>query len=187
MIDFYALRSQQYKYFIEFYNYFDAIKCLNLLPNMQYSLSLAYFNLYKDTNNLNNLKEADKLLKEALIKFPAMLLQLLDKCNVMPDKDVENSRIFARHANLNIPDGLRYLYDLYSIRMNCEWKIGEVITWLEKNVKEIVINEEIHLKQVKEYQSKFKTLFKFAPANLLRHIVLCDSKEMALTLPPVNI
>jgi hypothetical protein len=65
---------------------------------MQYSISLAYFNLYQDTNNIEDLNEANKHLKEALVKFPGLLLELLDKCAIIPDKDVEKHQIFAKHS-----------------------------------------------------------------------------------------
>ena len=127
MIDFYALRSRQYKYLIDFYCYFNPIKHLSLLPNMQYSIALAYFHLYEDTKNIEHLNEANKQLKEALLKFPALLLELLDKCAIQPEKEVEKHDFFAKHNHLNTPQGLKCLFNLYVIRMNSEWKIPEVI------------------------------------------------------------
>ena len=41
----------------------------------------------------------------------------------------------------SIPEGLKYLTDLYVVRMHTEWKIPENLQWLEKNVK-VLINKE---------------------------------------------
>ena len=127
MIDFYALRSRQYKYLIDFYCYFNPIKHLSLLPNMQFSIALAYFHLYEDTRSIEHLNEANRQLIEALLKFPGLLLELLDKCAIQPDKDVEKHDFFAKHNHFNTPQGLKCLFNLYVIRMNSEWKIPEVI------------------------------------------------------------
>ena len=185
-IDFYALRSRQHKYLINFYKCFNSIKHLHLLPNMQYSIGLAYFNLYQDTNNSEDLNEANKHLKEALVKFPGLLLELLDKCAIIPDKDVEKHQIFAKHSHLNTPEGLKCLYNLYVVRMHSEWKIPEVVAWLEKNVKLIIEDSKCLIKTINDNKTRFKSLFLKTPANVLRHIILSDSKEMALTLPPVS-
>ena len=63
--------------------------------------------------------------------------------------------------------------------------IIKVVVWLEKNLK-IIIDESKNLnKSINDYKNRFKTLFAKIPPNVLRHIILSDSKEMALYLPPV--
>lgn len=100
IIDFYAIRSSQYEYFIDLYELFNKTKHLDLMPNMSMSLALAYFYLYKKTNNQEDLNKADKKLQECLVRFPAILMDLLDKCNVIPDKQVETHWIFAKTSHL---------------------------------------------------------------------------------------
>ena len=185
MIDFYALRSRQYKYLIDFYIHFNPIKHLSLLPNMQYSIALAYFHLYEDTRNIEHLNEADKQLKEALVKFPGLLLDLLEKCAIQPDKEVEKHDFFSKHSHLSTPEGLKCLINLYAIRMNSEWKIPEVVVWLEKNVKKIIEDSKSFIKAINENKNKFKSLFVKIPPNVLRHVILSDSKDMRINLPPV--
>ncbi len=101
VIDFYAIRSTEYRYLIDFYELFNPFKHLDLLPNMVFSTSLAYFCLYNQTNDETLLNKAEKLLQDALVRFPALLLDLLDKCGVMPDKEVDSkNKIFTRASNL---------------------------------------------------------------------------------------
>ena len=70
--------------------------------------------------------------------------------------------------------------------MHSEWKIPEVVAWLEKNVKLIIEDSKCLIKTINDNKTRFKSLFLKTPANVLRHIILSDSKEMALTLPPVS-
>jgi hypothetical protein len=63
--------------------------------------------------------------------------------------------------------------------------IIKVVVWLEKNVK-LIIDESRNLnKSINDYKNRFKTLFAKIPPNVLRHVILSDSKEMVLNLPPV--
>lgn len=101
VIDFYAIRATEYRYLVDFYELFNPFKHLNLLPNMIFSTALAYFCLYNQTSDESLLAKGEKLLQEALIRFPAMLLDLLDKCGVMPDNQVDSqNKIFTRASNL---------------------------------------------------------------------------------------
>ena len=152
------------------------------------------------------------MLKDALVKFPYVLMELLEKCGVTPDKQVEKSRTFAKTSNLSVPQGLKYLLDLYVLRMHYEWRIPENIQWLESTVKELVNNEKSIESSVNEHKKKlelfssipvssflfklnwtsslhflrFKTLFTKVPPNLYRHLILSDYKEIPVLLPPVR-
>lgn len=81
MIDFYAIRSKEYEWFCEFCNLWEDSRNLQQLPNIAYSLALAYFHLGKH-------EQADELLQNALIMFPGVLNQLLDKCSINTDSKV---------------------------------------------------------------------------------------------------
>lgn len=100
LIDFYAIRSNQFEYLIEFYETFNSTKHLNLLPNIAMSVALAYFYLFKQTNDTSHLDKAEKLLQDALVRFPSILMDLLEKCGVVPDKQVESHWIFAKTSHL---------------------------------------------------------------------------------------
>lgn len=155
LIDLYALRSSQYAYLVDFYESFDPFKHLSLMPNMALSVALAYYSLYRQNNDKETLAKATKMLKDALVKFPYVLMELLEKCGITPDKQVEKSRTFAKTSNLSVPQGLKYLLDLYVLRMHYEWRIPENIQWLESTVKELVNNEKSIESSVNEHKKKF--------------------------------
>lgn len=100
LIDFYAIRSSQYEYLIEFYETFSDLKHLNLMPNMLMSYALAHHYLYNKTNNKDNLEKGNKALTEALLRFPGVLMSMLDKLSVIPEKQVESHRFFAKTSHL---------------------------------------------------------------------------------------
>jgi hypothetical protein len=90
----------QYDFLIDFYTTFNPTKHLHLMPNMSMSTALAYWYKYKQTNDPSHLERANKLLEESLIRFPSILMELLDKCNVQPDKQVEKHWIFSKVSHL---------------------------------------------------------------------------------------
>lgn len=81
-IDFYALRSREYEWFIDFCDLWEESRNLTQLPNIAYSLALAHF-------HLGNREVADELLENALFMFPGVLIPLLDKCGVQTDLKVQ--------------------------------------------------------------------------------------------------
>lgn len=80
-IDFYALKSREYEWFIKFCNLWEDSRNLIQLPNVAYSLALAHF-------RLENKTDADTLLQNALIMFPGVLKILLEKCSIQTDTKV---------------------------------------------------------------------------------------------------
>ena len=90
MMDFYAIRSQQYSWFLEFLTSWDPKRNLTQLPNMAYSMALAQF--YHSKNQ--DFAMADHSIQKALIEFPGVLLPLMDKCSVDIDKRVLGSPFF---------------------------------------------------------------------------------------------
>ena len=139
LIDFYAIRSSEYQYLIDFYDEFVATKHLNLLPNMLMSAALAHFYLYCETKNQANLDKANQLLKDCLVRFPSILMELLDKCSVAPDKKVLSSWIFSKEANLKYFEQLKhepfkdfyFVFLLNYIGRLKGWSIWSICMWPE--------------------------------------------------------
>ncbi len=49
---------------------------------------------------MNHLEKGEKLLQDALARFPSILMDFLEKCSVVPDKEVESHWIFAKTSHL---------------------------------------------------------------------------------------
>ncbi len=91
MLDFYALKAEQYSWFIEVFEVSEKKRNLSQLPNWAYGLALAHFHLAQESANFD---QADAMLQRALIAFPGVLLPLLDKCSIEAPGKVMHHKFF---------------------------------------------------------------------------------------------
>ncbi|KAK0180617.1 hypothetical protein PV327_002980 [Microctonus hyperodae] len=182
-IDFYAMRAREYQWFIDFCQYWEEKKNLTQLPNIAYSLALANF-------HVGNLDVANELLQNALIMFPGVLLNLLDKCGVETDTKVLGHDHFGLRAKNTTSVALEKLQDLYVFRSYHLWKEStnmSILPWLESAVHTVMdridagdeFTKFCELKRIKRYQGK-------PPRNVLRHIILSDMKEVTINHPGIH-
>ncbi|XP_071814167.1 ribosome quality control complex subunit TCF25-like isoform X2 [Apostichopus japonicus] len=180
MIDYYALKSEQYHFLRRLYDEWEAHKNLSQLPNHAFSAALTYFHLSRDEQA--NIDVADKMLKDALKMFPLVLLPLLEKCSIQPDKEVSTQSIFA--AQVGEPPALTQLVTLFVTRNYPLWKEPEVAEWLERNVRELLKGVTAEEDIVSQNRDKRRMRFQRAPRNIYRHIILSDIKDVTVSLPP---
>lgn len=88
-LDFYALRSREYDWLIEFVSEFEGTKNLTQLPNFAFSYAIAHF-----YSRENDATLADVYLQDALLMFPGVLMPLLEKCSVQVDDRVLKHAFF---------------------------------------------------------------------------------------------
>lgn len=93
MIDFYAIKANEYSWFIEFFDTLEPKKNLSQLPNMAFAIALAHF--YHSKTDPNSLPLADEYLRKALLMFPGVLIALLDKCSIQADGRVTRHEYFS--------------------------------------------------------------------------------------------
>lgn len=110
-IDYYALLSEQYDFLIKMYSEWEPIRKLSLLPNFKFSVPLAMFLKSRAGEDQVLLKDADRLLQEALLMFPTWLPSLLDKCSIEPDKETSGCTYFSSF-NPTMPQAVVHLIAL---------------------------------------------------------------------------
>lgn len=93
MIDFYAIKANEYSWFIEFFETLEPKKNLSQLPNMAFAIALAHF--YHSKTDANSSTLADDYLQRALLMFPGVLISLLDKCSIQANSRVVNHEYFS--------------------------------------------------------------------------------------------
>jgi tetratricopeptide (TPR) repeat protein len=130
LLDYYAIRSEEYNYLIRFYTEENQRLNLDGLPNFAYSLSLAYF-------RLSLFDKANEILQNALLRFPTMLKYLLDKLSIKPDRSVEKCRFFSDSERYET-NALKCVQQLYIVRMSSEWKEKDELDFLRNNVNEVI-------------------------------------------------
>lgn len=183
LIDFYAIRSEEYDYLINFTSRWIH---LSKLPNINFSLALAHFMQSKSSKRgkfacEESLKLSDKNLQMALIRYPNFIITLLDACSAEPDNELLKSQYFNYSVYTNkyktVPESVDLLVNIYVQRNLCFWKSKDVLAWLEKNISILIRKFDdkdiIDEGQNVEYWKSFNGP---APRNLLRHVVLSELK-----------
>lgn len=179
-IDFYALKSREYEWFIKFCNLWEDSRNLIQLPNVAYSLALAHF-------RLENKTDADTLLQNALIMFPGVLKILLEKCSIQTDTKVMCHDFFNSKAQADTSPALEKLQKLYVVRSFHLWKEADILPWLEECVHAVLNRVEskddyikyCQVKRSKRYRGKL-------PRNILRHIILSDLQEVIVNVQEIQ-
>ncbi|CAL1686186.1 unnamed protein product [Lasius platythorax] len=179
-IDFYALRAKEFEWFVEFCDLWESSRNLTQLPNIAYSLALAHF-------RLGNKDDADRLLQNALIMFPGVLIPLLEKCNIQTDAKVMQHDFFNSKAQTSTSPALEKLQNLYIVRSFHLWKETDILPWLEECVHAVLNRIEskdeyikyCQVKRSKRYQGRL-------PKNILRHIILADMKEVIVNVQEIQ-
>lgn len=206
MMDFYALRAQEYAWLVALYDQYEPTKNLSLLPSFSYSVPLALFHLsvgvdqpvWRDKRDsskaaalaeeLGTTKEmrqrADQMIQRALIMFPGVLISLLDKCNIQPDPVVTSHPFFGPTAVLNQNKGLSQIVNLYVGRCYHVWKEAGVVSWLEENVHVVLARVDSGDPLVKEGEEMRKVRYQGTPLAIYRHILMSEIKDATVTLPP---
>lgn len=172
VIDYYALRSKQFGWLVEFYEEYNAARNLNQLPNMAYSYALALHTLHGACERSN------QALQYALLMFPGVLRPLLDEMSVQTDKRVLASSYFFADVSGNQSPALHQLVCLYVCRARVVWRQNEVLPWLESNVNVVLDRIETKDPLVNEYKEKRALRYSGTPPRpILRHVILSDYKE----------
>ncbi|CAF3699891.1 unnamed protein product [Adineta steineri] len=171
LLDYYAIRSEEYNYLIRFYTEQNQRLRLDGLPNFIYSLALAYF-------RISSFDKANETLQNALIRFPSMLKYILDKLSIRPDRTVEKCRYFSDSERYET-EALKCIQQLYAVRMSNEWKEKDELDFLKDNVNHVIqIIEQNQDPRIANYTELRKTEYRKTPINVCRHIVLSESNEI---------
>jgi len=185
LVDFYALRSRSFQWLVDFYNIANPSRNLSQMPNFSYSVALATFHLFQESNQQDHLDKADSLLQEALLSFPSVLLSLLDKCSIEPDPSVMKCQYFL--DSRSDPPALAALCSLYVSRCYHCWKEPELLPWLEKNVKLVVERVIKDDPRVAESKTERSTRYQGMPRNIHRHVIMSDNNKDALSHLPAEL
>lgn len=170
VIDYYALRSKQYEWLIQFFTEWEESHSLSQLPNMAYSYALALF-------YTNQLEESDKALQYALLMFPAVLRLLLDELLIQTDPRLTTHRYFCSLSFSQQRLPLQQLTSLYVHRSKLLWRDPDLLPWLERNVNLALDKVDAGDPQIEEFAQKRQQRYINPPRPILRHIVLADFKE----------
>ncbi|KAL2088504.1 hypothetical protein ACEWY4_015403 [Coilia grayii] len=189
LIDFLCLRCREYSALIRLYEEWEVHRNLSQLPNFAFSVAISYFQLSQqeectEDEASRRRQKSDRLLQEALIMFPGVLIPLLDLLSVQPDSAVSSHTFFGPRSQMGQSPALAQLVALYVGRSHMLWKEGGVLLWLEGNVREVLRRVDSQDPLVEDYNNKRKSRYQSAPRNIHRHVILSEIKEATAALPP---
>ncbi|CAG5115580.1 unnamed protein product [Candidula unifasciata] len=190
MIDYYALRSEQFEHLVQLEQEVLSQDSMRQVPNFALSIPLAYFKI--ESRDTEDTKTADQKLQDSLLFFPMILTPLLDECSVQPDKRVSSHSFFSTEELNDSTSELRRLVTLYVKRCASCWKEPEVIAWLERNVLAVLdIVDTGTDPRLQIYPKLRKQRFRSPPLSLLRHYFLSEIAGIGLprqylTTPVLN-
>ncbi|KAF7651647.1 hypothetical protein LDENG_00108040 [Lucifuga dentata] len=188
LIDFLTLRSREYQSLLRLRQDWEEHRNLSQLPNFAFSTALSHFHLSQEEDmdpeeSSKHRCKADHMLQNAFIMFPGVLMPLLDLCTVQPDASVSSHAFFGPKSQLGQPPALAELIALYVGRTFSLWREGQVVLWLEQNVKEVLHRVDTKDPVVEDCQNKRKQRYQSAPRNIHRHVLLSEIKEATSHLP----
>ncbi|XP_072452206.1 ribosome quality control complex subunit TCF25 [Chiloscyllium punctatum] len=189
IIDFLALRAREYAFLTRLYEEWEFHLNLSQLPNFAFSVPLAYYHLSQredlsDAECCQKQERAKRLIQNALIVFPSVLMPLLDLCSVQADQAVLSHKYFGFDVQIRQPSALKQLVTLFIGRNWMLWKEPRIMSWLEENVKEVLSRVDANDPLVQESENKRRIRYQNVPRNIYRHIILSEIKEAIATLPP---
>nr|CAD7197798.1 unnamed protein product [Timema douglasi] len=183
-LDFYALRSAKYSWFISLFDLWESTRNLSQLPNFAFSVAMAYFLLAQERGGDSDLtSSADHYLQEALVYFPGALMPLLEKCLVQVDPIISGHPFFTTMAMKDVRMSLQQLIQLYVHRNYHLWKDQTLLDWLVANALQVVTRFQIQDPVFNEAQANRAKRYIELPRNLVRHFLLSDIKEVPGALP----
>ncbi|KAG9474946.1 hypothetical protein GDO78_003420 [Eleutherodactylus coqui] len=188
LIDYLALRAREYSFLIRMFDEWEAHRNLSLLPNFAFSAPLALLQSSQqedvsEQEQVTSYERASRLIQQALLMFPGVLIPLLDACGVQPDSAVASHPFFGVVTQISQPTALSQLTTLYVGRCHSLWKDPSVMSWLEQNVREVLRLVDSNDPVVKERELRRKTLYQSAPRNIHRHVILSEIKGANAALP----
>ncbi|KAI4902600.1 hypothetical protein NFI96_032918 [Prochilodus magdalenae] len=188
LVDFLSLRCREYAFLIRLYEEWEVHRNLSQLPNHAFSVALACYHLSQQEETTPEESQrmklkSDKMLQDALIMFPGVLMPLLDLCTVQPDAAVSSHAFFGPKSRLGQAPALTELEGLYVGRCHSLWKEAGVMLWMEGNVQEVLKRVNAKDPFVEDCQNKRKQRYQSAPRNIHRHVLLSEIKEATSTLP----
>ncbi|EUB57340.1 Transcription factor 25 [Echinococcus granulosus] len=205
-IDFLAISTEEYEFLISFYDTWNPKRNLNLLPNFAFSMPLVRWlqrnrlRKRKQSEDLLDSDEIDKMLQDALIMFPGFLTRLMHQVKVGGTDNLDKSVLFGKEIRLSESESLSRLLDLYVSQSRYHWQEPDVLPWLEANVvvvlglvEPIVVDADdasTHGRNVQPderlvvYSERRKRLYPQPPRNILRYIFLRDLPDVPPLVPP---
>lgn len=179
LIDFLALRCNNYQFVVDFYLKYSTSKQLTVFPNWNYSYSLACF-------YLNRIEESQLYLANSIMKFPTQFARLNSKCGwrlKVPQISLSIQETFFDVDSEFWNESERILSSmekLYTERTCLCWKEeGLLLQWISGVLESLDLSST----KWKEYLDDRKCNYNISQLNYFRHLMASDMDDSRIYIP----
>jgi len=186
-IDYFALRSQQYKWLEQFAEEYQCDNSLWLFPNFSFSLAIARFYLERDATSEGS-DHADKstsvdLMKQALMLHPLVLRKIVDKAPLKDSSWTQILRnVFFGSAKPGSPS-LDHMINIYVERHYIMWRFPELQNLLKEAALLVIESLKQDNREAQDWACVRKEAFS-AEKNEYSHLLVSDFSDTTPSLPP---
>ncbi|KQJ91014.1 transcription factor 25 [Brachypodium distachyon] len=187
-IDYFALRSQQYKWLEQFAEEYQCDNSLWLFPNFSFSLAIARFYLERDAVSENGSDHADKstaidLMKQALMLHPLVLSKIVDKAPLKDSSWTQILRnVFFGSAKPGSPS-LEHMISIYVERHYIMWRFPELQNLLKDAALLVIESLKQDSREAQDWVCVRKEAFS-SEKNEYSHLLVSDFSDTTPSLPP---
>ncbi|RCV12476.1 hypothetical protein SETIT_2G272300v2 [Setaria italica] len=186
-IDYFALRSQQYKWLEQFAEEYQCDNSLWLFPNFSFSLAIARFYLERDATSEGS-DHADKstsvdLMKQALMLHPLVLCKIVDKAPLKDSSWTQILRnVFFGSAKPGSPS-LEHMINIYVERHYIMWRFPELQNLLKEAALLVIESLKQDNREAQDWACVRKEAFS-SEKNEYSHLLVSDFSDTTPSLPP---
>jgi len=186
-IDYFALRSQQYKWLEQFAEEYQCDNSLWLFPNFSFSLAIARFYLERDATSEGS-DHADKstsvdLMKQALMLHPLVLRKIVDKAPLKDSSWTQILRnVFFGSAKPGSPS-LEHMINIYVERHYIMWRFPELQNLMKEAALLVIESLKQDNREAQDWACVRKEAFS-AEKNEYSHLLVSDFSDTTPSLPP---
>ncbi|CAL5063399.1 unnamed protein product [Urochloa decumbens] len=189
-IDYFALRSQQYKWLEQFAEEYQCDNSLWLFPNFSFSLAIARFYLERDAASEGS-DHADKstsvdLMKQALTLHPLVLHKIVDKAPLKDSSWTQILRnVFFGSAKPGSPS-LEHMINIYVERHYIMWRFPELQNLLKEAALLVIESLKQDNREAQDWACVRKEAFS-SEKNEYSHLLVSDFSDTTPSLPPEEV
>ncbi|KAF2917052.1 hypothetical protein DAI22_09g164100 [Oryza sativa Japonica Group] len=187
-IDYFALRSQQYKWLEQFAEEYQCDNSLWLFPNFSFSLAIARFYVERDATNGEASDHSDKstsvdLMKQALMLHPLVLRKIVDKAPLKDSSWTQILRnVFFGSAKPGSPS-LEHMISIYVERHYIMWRFPELQNLLKDAALLVIESLKQDNREAQDWACVRKEAFS-SDKNEYSHLLVSDFSDTTPSLPP---
>ncbi|KAG6442855.1 hypothetical protein O3G_MSEX002523 [Manduca sexta] len=175
VIDTFALRAREFRWLVDVLEFWSYDRNANLMFNMLFSHSLAFFHLVKKSEDETDQRFAGELLQNAIIRFPYVITAIMSNIDSPAFRELKESEFYGQFARSSTSASMIKLMDIYARLTWPRWYEPVVVGWFLHNARvmaeQYIVDPEIQ-SSAHFYATYRARMFVGLPEEVLRHFCI---------------